>query len=225
MRYPGGKGKCYQRLINLMPAHSTYIESHLGGGAVLRHKRPAAVNIGIDLAATVIERWRRDFPDLCTLVRADAASFLAGHAYVGEELVYADPPYLPETRRRQKVYRHDCNARQHRDLLDVLTGLPCNVMVSGYESALYDDALQRWRKVMFDAKTHVEVRRECVWMNFDPPARLHDASHLGETFRDRQTIRRRHARMLDKFARMEACERHQLLELLNAQHGFRAERS
>ncbi len=48
MSYPGGKGKCYQRLINLMPPHETYIESHLGGGAVLRNKRPAKANIGID---------------------------------------------------------------------------------------------------------------------------------------------------------------------------------
>ena len=26
MNYPGGKGKCYQRLINLMPAHQVYID-------------------------------------------------------------------------------------------------------------------------------------------------------------------------------------------------------
>ena len=95
-------------------------------------------------------------------------------------------------------------------------------MVSGYDSALYGDALRRWRKVTFDAKTHVDVRQECVWMNFDPPTHLHDGSHLGETFRDRQTVRRRHARMLEKFARMDACERHQLLEVLNARHGFQA---
>ncbi|MBS0352463.1 MAG: DNA adenine methylase, partial [Proteobacteria bacterium] len=48
MSYPGGKGKCYQRLINLMPPHETYIETHLGSGAVLRNKRPAKTTIGID---------------------------------------------------------------------------------------------------------------------------------------------------------------------------------
>ena len=32
-------------------------------------------------------------------------------------------------------------ARQHQDLLDVLTGLPCRVMISGYESVLYGDVL------------------------------------------------------------------------------------
>jgi site-specific DNA-adenine methylase len=58
MRYPGGKGKCYQRLINLMPVHETYIETHLGGGAVMRNKRPAARNIGIDIDQQVIDVWR-----------------------------------------------------------------------------------------------------------------------------------------------------------------------
>jgi DNA adenine methylase len=32
-----------------MPPHDVYIEPFLGGGALMRHKRPAAVNIGIDL--------------------------------------------------------------------------------------------------------------------------------------------------------------------------------
>lgn len=49
--YPGGKngGGAYQTLINLMPPHSVYIEPFLGSGAVMRMKRPAKVNIGLDL--------------------------------------------------------------------------------------------------------------------------------------------------------------------------------
>lgn len=51
MPYPGGKNGSgvYQRLINLMPPHSTYIEPFLGSGAVMRLKLPAQVNIGRDL--------------------------------------------------------------------------------------------------------------------------------------------------------------------------------
>lgn len=58
--YPGGKNGCgvFQRLINLMPPHSTYIEPFVGGGAVLRLKRPAALNIGVDLDGDVIARWK-----------------------------------------------------------------------------------------------------------------------------------------------------------------------
>jgi hypothetical protein len=45
-------------LINLMPPHLVYCEPFLGGGAVMRLKRPAEYNIGVDLDAGVIAAWR-----------------------------------------------------------------------------------------------------------------------------------------------------------------------
>ena len=45
MNYPGGKGGVYQRLINLMPPHDVYIETHLGGEAIIRNKKPAKIEI------------------------------------------------------------------------------------------------------------------------------------------------------------------------------------
>ena len=54
MTYPGGKNGSgvYQRIINLMPPHDRYFEPFLGGGALLRLKRPACVNVGCDLVAS-----------------------------------------------------------------------------------------------------------------------------------------------------------------------------
>lgn len=51
MGYPGGKNGAgvFQRIINLMPPHEVYIEPFLGGGAVMRLKKPARLNIGLDL--------------------------------------------------------------------------------------------------------------------------------------------------------------------------------
>jgi site-specific DNA-adenine methylase len=219
MNYPGGKGKCYQRLINLMPPHATYIESHLGGGAVLRNKLPARRNIGIDADESVIKNWKTLHPDLCTLVHGDAVAFLEQYAFTGDELVYADPPYLPSVRRRSKIYRHEYTNPDHERLLNVLKTLPCKVMLSGYDSLMYRERLVGWRKVTFSAKTHVDVREECVWMNYLPPTALHDASFLGTTFRDRQTVKRRHQRTLERFDRMDPVERNHLLQLLNAQFG------
>jgi site-specific DNA-adenine methylase len=60
MSYPGGKNGAgvYQTLINHMPPHTTYIEPFLGSGAIMRLKRPARVNIGIDLDPEVIAQWQ-----------------------------------------------------------------------------------------------------------------------------------------------------------------------
>jgi DNA adenine methylase len=51
MGYPGGKNGSgvYQAIINQMPPHRVYVEPFLGGGAIMRLKRPAEMNIGIDL--------------------------------------------------------------------------------------------------------------------------------------------------------------------------------
>ena len=53
--YPGGKGSVFQKIINLIPPHHTYIESHVGGGSVLDAKRPATLNIGVDLSLRALE--------------------------------------------------------------------------------------------------------------------------------------------------------------------------
>jgi DNA adenine methylase len=219
MRYPGGKGKCYQHFINLMPPHHTYIESHLGGGAVLRNKEPAKRNIGIDLDPNVIARWQISYPGLCELIEADAFQFLSTFPYSGEELVYVDPPYLPNIRRREKVYRFDYQQEQHETLLTLLRRLPCMVMVSGYDSSLYNELLAGWHKVTFSAKTHVDVRQECVWLNFEPASKLHDGRYRGATFRERQTIKRRRARMYDRIQCMDPVERNELIQWLSSKYG------
>jgi DNA adenine methylase len=218
MRYPGGKGKCYQRIINLMPPHTTYIESHLGGGAVLRHKKPANLNIGIDVDANVIARWEAEHPTACHLVHGDATSFLAEYPYAGGELVYSDPPYVKSTRRQAKVYRHDLEDHEHRRLLETLKTLPCLVMISGYDSELYRAALVGWHFASFSARTRVDMRKECIWCNFMPPARLHEGTHLGATFRERQAIKRRHQRWLERLDDMPPAERNHLLALIQERY-------
>jgi DNA adenine methylase len=218
MVYPGGKGKCFQRLINLMPPHAVYIETHLGGGAVLRNKRPAETNIGIDADSKVIEYWRNTHPHACTLVHADAVTFLDAYPYKGDELLYIDPPYLPELRRRAKVYRHDYARVDHERLLTLLLKVPCMVMISGYPGTLYEETLLNWRRVSFRARTQVETRTECVWMNFEVPTELHDGSFMGHTSHERQSVRRRHSRLLSRFSRMKPQERVHLLELLNSRY-------
>lgn len=214
MRYPGGKGKCYQHLINLMPPHDTYIESHLGGGAVLRNKKPAKRSIGIDKNPEVISIWQNHYPGLCELVQTDASEYLIQHRYTGNELVYADPPYLASTRRRSRVYPCDYNSHDHARLLEVIKSLSCMVMVSGYDSELYNDLLSDWHKVTFTAKTHTDARQECVWINFEPPRQLHDAKFLGTNFRERQTIKRRGLRLREKISRMNEIERNELMRWL-----------
>jgi site-specific DNA-adenine methylase len=207
MRYPGGKGKTYQHVINLMPPHRVYIETHLGGGAVMRHKRPAERNLGIDADERVIAAWAEGKHPGIELLCDQAEEVLARHDFHGDELVYADPPFHPITRRRSRVYRHDYSDADHRRLLLVLRSLPCMVIVSGYANALYDTVLSGWGKRTFRAKTHTDVREETLWFNFEPPRALHDSRFLGDDFRERQTRKRRLQRLQERVHDMDPVER------------------
>jgi len=180
-------GLC-QPIIALMPPHDTYIESHLGGGAIMKRKPPAQRSIGIDLDARALERFECDYP--VERVHGCAHRFLSEYPYRGRELIYSDPPYLHSTRSSSRRYRFDYRARDHVALLELLKRLPCQVMVSGYPSALYDDLLEGWRSVELQVMNQAGVRTEKLWLNFSVD-RVHWARYAGKNFTDRQRIKRK----------------------------------
>lgn len=87
-------------------------------------------------------------------------------------LIYADPPYLLHTRNRRQ-YRCEMTDTDHLELLEVLKAHQGPVILSGYESQLYNDALKSWARDEMSAQTQTATkRREVIWMNFDPPSQL-----------------------------------------------------
>jgi hypothetical protein len=333
MPYPGGKNGAgvYQTLINLMPPHDVYIEPFLGGGAVMRLKRPARLNIGIDLdpaslalavpaigngtnsparrgesgdidAAVLamsaaragnggkrspsplgknggsttpsnqaiaagnagmgdagsgiqcrkarldgcggLQRSERAFLSLprSPLVKnagaaassglamgpgpefhfrcGDGIEFLASYPYTGAELVYCDPPYMMSTRSGKRLYACELADVDHLRLLRVLRELPCLVMVSGYSSPLYARELKTWHAASFQTTTRGgRPVAEWVWYNYERPLRLHDYRFLGSDFRERERIKRKKARWLNRLAVMPALERQALLSAIDETAG------
>lgn len=161
----------------------------------MRHKRPSAEQMGIDLDPVVVSLWQRKWPSLCEIVHGDAIEVLRGLRLDADTVLYADPPYHPDSRRRSRVYRHDYTTADHECLLDCLTTLPCKVLLSGYPSRLYEHRLKDWSLHQFHARTRVDTREECVWFNFPKPDILHDDRYFGDGFRQRELIRRRRERL------------------------------
>lgn len=188
--YRGSKataGLC-QPLIAMMPPHSVYIETHLGGGALMRRKPAALRNIGIDLDVRALSGFACGYP--VELVQGCCHRFLAEFPFDGTELVYSDPPYLLSTRKSPRRYRYDYEEGDHEALLGLLTGLPCAVMVSGYPSALYDERLHGWRSLSLQVMNQGGVVTEKVWFNFVPD-KVHWARYAGRNFTHRQQVRRK----------------------------------
>jgi DNA adenine methylase len=180
-------GLC-QPIIAMMPPHDTYIETHLGGGAIMKRKPAALRNIGIDLNPRALASFECDNP--VELIHGCAHRFLAEYDYRGRELIYCDPPYLMQTRTSGRRYRFDYQEQDHIELLELLKGLPCNVMLSGYPSRLYEDLLDGWNSLQLQVMNQAGVRTEKLWFNFTPD-RVHWASFAGKNFTDRQRIKRK----------------------------------
>lgn len=211
MTYTGGKGRAFRPIISMMPPHKVYIETHLGSGAVMRHKRPADRNIGIDLDPRPLQSFVEPKATKIELVNADACDFLLRFSFEGDELIYADPPYWPATRRRKECYKHDYTIGDHKRLLNVLVSVPCRVMLSGYRSKYYDERLSEWERRDFQAVSQIGLVEESVWMNFEPGSDLHDYTFLGSNFREREALNRRRMTQLGKMKSLSKLERRAVL--------------
>ena len=207
-------GLC-QPLIAMMPRHSTYIESHLGTAAILKRKPPALRNIGIDRDARAINAFSCEYP--VELVHGCCHAYLRQFPYDGTELVYADPPYVPATRKAPERYRYryDYEDQDHVELLEILKQLPCQVMISGYGCELYEDMLSDWNTIALQVMNQAGVVTERVWFNFTPD-RVHWCRYAGKNFTDRQRIKRKAQNWGRRYAKMPHAERVAVLASLMA---------
>jgi len=215
MGYFGSKatsGLC-QAIIAMMPPHDTYIESHLGGGAIMKRKPPALRNIGIDLNPKALANFECSYP--VQLISGCAHRFLPDYDYQGRELIYSDPPYLLSTRTSGRRYRFDYDEENHIELLELLKRLPCHVMLSGYPSALYDDLLKGWRSLELQVMNQDGVRTEKLWFNFTVD-RLHWASYAGKNFTHRQSVKRKAANWGRRYKALPRAERLAVLAAMMA---------
>lgn len=219
--YPGGKNGSgvYQTIINQFPPHRVYIEPFLGSGAIMRLKKPAEINIGIDKDPAAVHAWNSDagLQPGVTVICDDAISWLASNVIPTDALIYLDPPYIMGTRSRQRtLYRCELDDDDHRRLLQIITGLHCSIAISGYWSGMYAEALADWRLVKFQAMTRGgKMATECLWLNYLEPLELHDYRYLGDNFRERERIKRKQARWRNRLARMTAQERYAMLSVLD----------
>lgn len=235
--YFGNKGRdgVWQRIINEIPPHKTFVEGFAGSAAVWRHIRPAAQSFLVDRERLVIEAWRdvsgRDLStglicgEFLDLVGAQCSaigvytrpdSLLAAIADP-DTVCYLDPPYLFELRGDRR-YKQDLGFElEHRSLLRWCRGARCRVLISGYASELYDQALHGWRRLQYPTMTRGGVREEVLWMNFGPASSLHDARFAGGGFRERERIKRRAESWASMLKAMSPAERDRvMLSVLDA---------
>jgi hypothetical protein len=220
--YPGSKdgSGLAVRICALFPHHTRYIEPFLGGGAVLRAKRPALCSIGIDDDADVVHAWwRSGWPGLdvqrgCGIEWLEAAALWLTEY----DLVYCDPPYVLSTRSRKRFYKSEWTDRKHKRFLAACLRLPCSVFISGYDSELYRSMLTGWRVESFPSMTRGGRRTEMLWCRTTMASFVDgswvgvDARAVGGDYRERERIKKKAARWVRMLGAMPAPERAAVLQ-------------
>lgn len=80
--------------------------------------------------------------------------------------MYVDPPYVLSTRTRRQ-YSVEMDDRDHEELLEILNQSKANILLSGYDSDLYNRRLANWERVEFSATAEKGLpRTEILWMNY-----------------------------------------------------------
>lgn len=127
--------------------------------------------------ATACDLWARYPSNLAALCQRlqgviienkDALVILRAHD-APTTLHYIDPPYLPSTRVwRGGTYRHEMDVFGHEQLLAVALTLQGHIVISGYDSELYNDYLSGWEKHIresrISARRGTKIRLECLWI-------------------------------------------------------------
>jgi DNA adenine methylase len=82
-----------------------------------------------------------------------------------DTLIYADPPYLMETR-TQRLYAFEMSVDEHVQMLVALKQHPGPVVLSGYDNALYNEHLPDWTKLSVKPpKVEKQAERiETLWV-------------------------------------------------------------
>lgn len=237
-RYPGGKGGdgVYQQIINHIPPHKVYVSPFAGKDAVFRNKRLCSTTILNDADPGIADYWRKylkseldciihenfiqmqlfseDSKPSVILRTQDAFSIINRFQNSPDTFIYCDPPYPMKVRKsKRQLYAFEfADENLHVQLLSLLDSCNCNVMLSTYQSSLYDTALlnspfRQWYIHQFRAKTRTGTATETIYMNYPTPSVLHDFRYLGINYRERERIKKKVDRHRARLKRLPAAER------------------
>lgn len=220
--YFGGKGSSgtYQAIINHIRPHDVLIVPFLGNCAIARHIRKANTVIGIDASSHIINCWKEMEYDWIEPINGCGIEYLEsfkpdpGKRYV----VYADPPY-PLSSRKQMVltYEYELSDLRHLRLLKAIKRIArrhgnVEVLISTYENKMYEKELAGWRLAKFNSTTRHGQATEHLYLSYEnPEGVLHDYSYIGRDFRERERIKKKIRRHVNRLKQLPAPERNAII--------------
>lgn len=88
------------------------------------------------------------------------------------------------------------------------------IAISCYPNKIYQDRLRQWNLFEFESMIRQGKAREQLWMNYKAPKVLYDYQHVGENFSERQRIKRKIARELEKLKGLTELEMNAIIQAI-----------
>ena len=86
--------------------------------------------------------------------------------------MYLDPPYVRSSRKSGALYAIEMDLVGQKQLLSLVARSRAKIIISGYETDLYNDALVGWNKdSTMSQTTSTKMAKETIWMNYLQPTR------------------------------------------------------
>ena len=159
----------------LEQARRTLVRSYMGFGSAAASKKATGFRANSNRSGTTPSHDWANYPDALRLTiqrlrgvvieNKDAQSIMAQHDSK-DTLFYVDPPYVAASRDAGGDYLHEMDDEQHKLLSVFLHGLQGMVVLSGYESNLYDNAFAGWKRVeRASFADGARPRVEVLWFN------------------------------------------------------------
>lgn len=130
---------------------------------------------------------------------------------------YLDPPYPFSTRKSQrKIYEKEMSDQEHLQLLSSIKEMMANTMISTYKNRMYDQSLSEWNTHSFRVSTRNGPATESIYFNYSlQDGMLHDYRFLGKNFKDRERIRNKINRWVNKLNTLDPSERMAIVHQIN----------
>lgn len=126
--------------------------------------------------------------------------------------IYLDPPYRFFSRRgKRRLYEYELTDPEHRELLQCLSTVKSNCMISHPDDPMYNKYLKGWTKEKFTVSYHGKPAEECIYYNYSKPTQLQTYDFVGSDCWDRQRVKRKIERLARKLADLPALERNAVI--------------
>lgn len=168
------------------------VRAQMGFGSAGATKGVTGFRIDTKRACSTAQHLWMEYPDALAAVGSRFSGVLIENRPALEVMLahdgpntlhFIDPPYVLRTRvlhgSGRGYYRHEMTDDDHAELLDTLRKLEGMIVVTGYETEIYHDALTGWRVDRMEARISAgrgtALRTEVLWMNPACSAALENA--------------------------------------------------